>query len=290
MTSVASFRTVSCTWSRFAAIASGATRERAHAVDVHGLDVVHADLAPELLGHRARLFARTVHRPARVPHDRGALHRLARDAAAVQEADLVVVHVAVVVRQARGLAVALQRARHEVAEHPAVGAEQPERRGRNVVAVRGRGPEVGVVEAEREQVALPADHVERVVRVEERGRAAVALDAHLVLGAAVAVHRLGLGHADHVGVERVVAAQVRVLDEADLAARLDDAGSSCRASAGPRGESLPSAGRDSRRGGTRAGRTRSRTCPRRGARTRARRRRRCARSTASARCAGWPRR
>jgi len=68
-------------------------------------------------------------------------------------------------------------------------------------------PDVAHIQFPYRQIALPADHVERIKGIEDLGNPVVDLDANFPLPVVVQV-RVGLGYSDDAGiVERVMADQ-----------------------------------------------------------------------------------
>ena len=141
--------------------------ERPEGVD-HDGELVEP-LRAEAALDRARL--RAVRVPARVQRDRAAADARALAGlvvAADVEHDLVAVDVGVVVRHRHGQRVVVDLARHEVADDEVVALEDLVHR-RRLVHAAGDRLEVGDVEGVRVEAAVPADHVERVLRHDVHG-------------------------------------------------------------------------------------------------------------------------
>ena len=94
--------------------------------------------------------------------------------------DFVGIDVGVVVRRRNRERVVVEQARHERAHHEARAVERLMHR-RRLMHAAGDRLEVVDVERERPQVTVPADDVERVVRVDVAGDLAARLDADLEL-------------------------------------------------------------------------------------------------------------
>ena len=112
--------------------------------------------------------------------------------------------------------------RHD-AQHDEAGRLESDPGGwRNVNPVRHHRQNIAHIELEREQIALPADHLHRVVAVKNRAVPAAVLEAHLVF---VRLRPAVIGdirHLQHGRVDRCVAADLLVLAQPDRLRRFDD--------------------------------------------------------------------
>src|SRR5215204_1298883 len=88
----------------------------------------------------------------------------AEEAALVIEDDLVEIIVVVEERQAQRFRVALQRPRHEGADHEPAGHERRVRRRRQMGAMAHQRTKIAPVDKHDAEIAVPADHVQRVER------------------------------------------------------------------------------------------------------------------------------
>ena len=175
---------------------------RAEGVAHHGK--LRGLLRAERLLHRARV--RAVRDALRVHRDGALLDALARLVIALDVVeDLVAVEVRVVVRHRDGVRVEVQEPRAEAADDEVVALERLVDRRRHVQLADDRA-EVVDVEAVRVVAAVPAHHVERVVRVGVAVHQVAGLDADLVLALLVVSER-ELRHA------QVALAVGRVLQE-----------------------------------------------------------------------------
>ena len=141
--------------------------------------------------------------------------------------DLVHVDVAVVGGQFLGVQIRHRDLRHEGEDCDTRRLERRPGGRRQMDAVRHDRQYVTDVEFEREQIALPADHLQRVVLVEDRAVAALMAQPHLVFrlsGPAVIAPAVinHIGHFEHGRVDRRVAADILVLGHTDRPRRLDD--------------------------------------------------------------------
>jgi hypothetical protein len=138
----------------------------------------------------------------------------AEEVAVVVEEQLVVVDVGVVEGHPQRPRLGLERARGEGGDVEATAPEGGVDARRQVVAGADHRPEVGHVQPERRQVALPADDVQRMVREGEGGDLAPA--PHPDPEAAPLVVRVGLGRLQHPRVEQGVVAEQPLVGQDEL--------------------------------------------------------------------------
>ncbi len=139
----------------------------------------------------------------------------------VRQHDLVHVDVAVIAGQFLGFEIRHGDLRDDAQHDEARRLEGHPGQGRDVNPVRHDRQDIADIELEREQIALPAHHLHRVVAVEDRAVPAGMLDAHLVL---VLLRPAVIGdvrHLQHGRVDRRVSAHLLVLAQADRLRRFD---------------------------------------------------------------------
>ena len=236
---------------------SGAGLERPVGVDAdHGARPAHAGLAARLKFGAVRLVGAVQDPLRRVPETAGPA--AARVFVGMGQHDLVHIDVAVVAGQFLGFEIGDGDLRHDAQHDKARRLERHPGRRRDVDAVRHDRQDVADVELEREQIALPADHLHRVVPVEDRAVPAGVLEPHLVF---VLLRPAVIGdvrHLQHRRVDRRVAADLLVLGTAGSAAAIRRPAAGCRRPRAIAGTSSPSAAAPSRPARKRSARTRSR--------------------------------
>jgi hypothetical protein len=140
----------------------------------------------------------------------------------MRQHDLVHVDIAVIAGQLLGFEIGHGDLRDDAQDDKARRLKRHPGRRWNVNPVRHDRQNVADVELEREQIALPAHHLHRVVAIEDRAVSARVLEAHLVL---VLLRPAVIGdvrHLQHRRVDRRVAADLLVLGQTDRLWRFDD--------------------------------------------------------------------
>src|SRR3954453_5231509 len=146
---------------------------------------------------------------------------LTEEIAVVVEEELVVIGIAMEERDPQGFGILFERAGQETAHHGAFGEKSRMGAGWEVGAVAHNRPNIPHVDFPDSQIALPADHVNGVERVDYLRDLALPLDADLPLAIVIQVWG-GLWGNDHAGIVQRVVADQALVGLVELGPRLDD--------------------------------------------------------------------